>query len=192
MSKGLKAQRLSWVAGLYVFAAVVLAMAASACTGEEAAPSTTVAAVWETYDSVEELAAAADLVAVVEVGTELRRFPVLNDDGSEAFRRVIHAARVEEVIMGDARLASTTIEITYIDFGPFSANVTPYEEGERLVMFLVPTGPTAEGTWAPLSSNEGVFEFTTGDQVLNRGQGLSGQQFTLQNLRRLVSTAAGA
>ena len=154
-------------------------------------PTTTIAATWETYDSVGALARDATLVAVVTMGSELRRVPLVMEDGTQVSTDVIHAAQVERVLAGDQALDSASIEVTYADFGGSAdseGNITPYREGERLVMFLVPLGRLV-GVWAPLSANVGIFEFTSDTQLVNRGTvgAMAGERISLDELARSVT-----
>ena len=154
-------------------------------------PPTTIAATWETYDSVDALAHDATLVAVVTMGPESRREPLVMEDGTQVAIDVIHTAQVERVLASDQALDSASIEVTYADFGGSAdseGNITPYREGERLVMFLVPLGRLA-GVWAPLSANLGIFEFTSDTQLVNRGTvgAMAGKRISLDELARSVT-----
>jgi len=106
---------------------------------ESGAPTTTIAAEWETIESVEDLASRVDAVVVGVVVEEFARYPLFEPDVDvePSLINIIHTVVVEEVIANDAKSgralrAGDQIFVSYPDLGVPVRNITPYRAGDRL------------------------------------------------------------
>lgn len=134
-------------------------------------PSTrvSIAAEWEIYNSLEEIALGSDAVVVGSVKGEYGSYPLFEPgvDTAPALTKILHLVEIREVIAAqpgflDRLSPGDEILVSYSDLGGSVENITPLEEGESLALFLVaatfksPGLPDLEG-WEPLSSDSGIF-----------------------------------
>jgi hypothetical protein len=171
---------------------ILLAVAAAGCGVGEAVsgPAPTVVAEWPTWDSVAALAAEADLVVIGTVGPFIDRWTVTAEDGRVLATDTMHEFLVDEVLAGDVSLKGTRIPVGYSDL-PVE-NITPFNEGERLLLFLDRFDWNgAHDGWVPLASDSGVFDIR-GKGVVARGVvgPLAGLRLPMKDLRAEVARGA--
>lgn len=130
---------------------------------------TTIVAEWEIFETPEEIAAGSDAVVVGVVGSEYGRYPLFEPgvDVEPALTKILHLVQVQDVVavrqgLSDGLAPGTEILVSYSDLGGPVDNITPLQEGQQLVFFLVaatfksPDLPSVDG-WEPLSSDSGIF-----------------------------------
>lgn len=142
-------------------------------------PTVTIAAEWETIESVEDLASRVEAVVVGVVGEEFARYPLFEPgvDVEPSLVNIIHTVVVEEVIANDPMSGRTLkagdrIFVSYPDLGVSVGNITPYRAGDHLVFFLVSTtfvSPDLKPLdgWEPFSSDSGIFD-VVGNEARSR------------------------
>jgi hypothetical protein len=175
--------------GYFQFRAVRIILTASllACGPSATDPPTTIAGDWPIWDSVDALAADADLIVTGAMGVYVDQWQIVEADGHVAKTDAIHEFIVQEVIRGDPLLHGKTILVGYwlID----DPNVTPFIEGENLLLFLdhFDWGGEHDG-WVPLASDSGVFDMA-GAKAEARGEvgPLAGLTVEMAELRSSVS-----
>lgn len=149
-----RVERLHLMAVTLLMAALPVACGTGANTE---GPPTTIAGDWPIWDTVDALGQDADIVVIGTVGRFIDEWQITESDGSVAKTDAIHEFTVDEVLKGDETVLGGIINVGYwlVD----DPNVTPFGEGERLLLFLdrFDWGGKQDG-WVPLGSDSGVFD----------------------------------
>lgn len=170
-------------------------------TSTAEAPPPTVVAQWEIYDSVEQLAAKADLVVIGTVGSEFARYPFVEPgvEGGPSVTDIIHTVTMEQLLgtsLNDSAIPKlgSKIFVSYSDLGGPVGNITPFKEGETLVFFLEswtfrsPGLEPLEG-WGPIQSDSGIFDVHGAEVTARTSVGpMHGARFTLADLTAEVQS----
>jgi hypothetical protein len=175
---------------LHLFAAAILVVLLSAACGAGSnteGTRTTIAGDWPIWDSVDGLGQDADIVVIGTVGRFIDLWQVTESDGSVTKTDAIHDFAVDDVLKGDETMGGDTISVGYWLFD--DPNVTPFIEGERLLLFLdgFDWGGKHDG-WVPLGSDSGVFE-VAGTTATARGEvgPMAGTRIEIADLRADLS-----
>lgn len=170
-----------------VISAVLLTVACSPSSVTE----TTFAGSWEIFNDVSELVERADIIVSGTMGKELFESQIVEEDGVVAKTDIFHSFAVERVFVGDSALTGTSIPVGYWATEVPTENITPYKEGERLLLVLARfSTPQGEG-WVPVASDTGVFDYRDELSITSRGVvgPVAGIELQLSDLVELTSEA---
>jgi hypothetical protein len=129
------------------------------CTAASTPPPTA-AGEWKLWKSIDELAAAAELVVVGTVGEYVGHFEIKEPDGSVHKSDDVFNVLVDIVLRGEPTFVGRNIAVGIADFGTPDPNITSLEKGQQVVLFLGPFQFGGDGPlgWVPLSSDIGVYD----------------------------------
>lgn len=157
-------------ASLLIAVALVL-QACSTTISRDADDRVQVHGVWETYDTIGDLARRADLVVVGTVGAFVDRYEIWDQDpltGEEILAKAddVYRFNITQVVAGTLPEPTKTLLVGAVDFGAEVENTTGFTPGEDLVLFLAPfTFGGTEPGWVPLSADSGIFDISEGRLV---------------------------